>query len=219
MSNTNKKNQQKQQHHTKPVPTPPTNRKFAEAVEAKPAKPTVKTETLLGNLTEALEVGNITQAEFDKFVQSQGYAPKEKEIDTGNYSNDIISMMKQFEEALPTRALVERKHTVKQQGRLWAIVSTCVQQKDYSLFKEGYRTIINRFKEQENYTVQYLFRGLANPVDPTPVFETHTITLYNLMAVTARKGIKGALLTIDLDKVTANMPEQARNNLVQFYTL
>ena len=225
MSNTNKKNHK--QNQPKPQATPaatpkveptvPTNR-FNPPPEKKP-EVTEDGLSLLSNLKEALDAGNINKDEFEGFVKKLGYGDKESTIDSGSYETDIISMMKQYENLLPVRALLERDVLVKRQSRLWGIINTCVNKSDYDLFKEGYRTILNRFKSGENYTVQYLFRGLANPVDPAPIFEAYTIPLYNLMLITSRKGIKATSGSVDLDKITAEMPQVVRNNLIQFYSL
>lgn len=227
MSNSNKKNHstnnQRPTHNTKQAP-----QKTPSPVETKPAPtpagagkaaPTTPEGNVMDNLKTALDNGSITKEEFTKFVTDLGFstAPKAPAATPGNYKDDIISMMKQYEVAFPVRAISTPEGTVKMQRRLWGIVLTAVSQSDYKLFKEGYRAIIQRFKTEENYTVQYLYRGLANPTDPTPVIESYTIKLYNLMSTTARKGTRGILGTIDLDKITSDMPAAARNNLIEFY--
>lgn len=178
-----------------------------------------KIDGVMAGLTKALEGGNITSEQFDEFVARLDISTKKEEVvELDDYPTTIRALMDIYEKRLPINTLQQRDMTVRAQRSLWGIISTAINQEDYEMFKVGYRTIISRMARHPNYTIQHLYRGLANPMDPTPVLEEYTLRLYNLMLTTAQRGVKGTLGQLSLDEQLEGMPEQVRDNLVEFYS-
>lgn len=189
-------------------------------VEVKPAPTTDElNNSVLDNMGKALKSGNITQEEFDSFAEQMVLVKSNivSAPDAPTYRTTINQLMDTYEKNLPINKILERSETVRVQRSLWGIITTCINQEDYNLFKEGYQTILKRMKGT-HYGIQYLYRGLANPVDPSPVLDSYTIRLYTLLILTVNKGRKGAMSNLDLDETIDGMSSIAKNNLVAFYS-